>query len=84
MGLHRWQKALSSGRSDHGSAGFDEIVDGRNSSEQQPYDFYECGTLSYAGGADTNVLYFTGGILCCQLKQRHCAEGQQHQQSWQH
>lgn len=42
---------------------FDEIVDGRNSSLSSSLTIStNVGTLSYAGGADTNVLYFTGEV----------------------
>lgn len=40
---------------------FDEIVDNQNSNLQKvSIETNVTGTLSYAGGADTNVLYFTG------------------------
>ena len=42
---------------------FDEIVDGQNSSLSSSLTIStNVGTLSYAGGADTNVLYFTGKV----------------------
>lgn len=41
---------------------FDEIVDSQNSSLSSLMIFTNVGTLSYAGGADTNVLYFTGKV----------------------
>lgn len=42
---------------------FDEIVDSRNSNLQNvSIETNVTGTLSYAGGADTNVLYFTGQV----------------------
>lgn len=42
---------------------FDEIVDENNSSlSQVSVNTNLSGTLSYAGGADTNVLYFTGQV----------------------
>ena len=42
---------------------FDEIVDGQNSSLSSSLMIStNVGTLSYAGGADTNVLYFTGEV----------------------
>ena len=41
---------------------FDEIVDRQNSSLSSLTISTNVGTLSYAGGADTNVLYFTGKV----------------------
>lgn len=42
---------------------FDEIVDSQNSSLSSSLTIStNVGTLSYAGGADTNVLYFTGKV----------------------
>lgn len=42
---------------------FDEIVDSQNSSLSSSLTIStNVGTLSYAGGADTNVLYFTGTV----------------------
>ena len=42
---------------------FDEIVDSKNSSLSSSLTIStNVGTLSYAGGADTNVLYFTGKV----------------------
>ena len=42
---------------------FDEIVDSQNSSLSSSLTIStNVGTLSYAGGADTNVLYFTGEV----------------------
>ena len=42
---------------------FDEIVDSKNSSLSSSLTIStNVGTLSYAGGADTNVLYFTGEV----------------------
>ena len=42
---------------------FDAIVDGQNSSLSSSLTIStNVGTLSYAGGADTNVLYFTGKV----------------------
>lgn len=42
---------------------FDEIVDSQNSDlSQVSINTNLTGTLSYAGGADTNVLYFTGQV----------------------
>ena len=42
---------------------FDEIVDRQNSSLSKSLTIStNVGTLSYAGGADTNVLYFTGKV----------------------
>ena len=42
---------------------FDEIVDRQNSSLSRSLTIStNVGTLSYAGGADTNVLYFTGKV----------------------
>ena len=42
---------------------FDEIVDSQNSSLSSSLTIStNAGTLSYAGGADTNVLYFTGKV----------------------
>ena len=42
---------------------FDEIVDSQNSSLSNSLTIStNVGTLSYAGGADTNVLYFTGKV----------------------
>ena len=41
---------------------FDEIVDRQNSSLSSLTISTNVGTLSYAGGADTNVLYFTGTV----------------------
>ena len=42
---------------------FDEIVDRQNSSLSSSLTIStNVGTLSYAGGADTNVLYFTGKV----------------------
>ena len=42
---------------------FDEIVDSKNSSLSSSLTIStNVGTLSYAGGADTNVLYFTGTV----------------------
>ena len=43
---------------------FDEIVDSRNSTNIKNVKVNTTwGTASYAGGADTNVLYFTGTVL---------------------
>ena len=41
---------------------FDEIVDSQNSSLSGLTITTNVGTLTYAGGADTNVLYFTGTV----------------------
>lgn len=41
---------------------FDEIVDNQNSSLSGLTITTNVGTLTYAGGADTNVLYFTGTV----------------------
>lgn len=41
---------------------FDEIVDSQNSTLSSVSLNTSWGTLSYAGGADTNVLYFTGTV----------------------
>lgn len=41
---------------------FDEIVDSRNSSLDGLQIVTSAGTLTYAGGGDTNVLYFSGNV----------------------